>query len=1159
MKTVQDIRHFSSGIVEPYIFVSYSHDDSEAVEQLVQHLKEDGFCVWVDYDNIRGEYFHDDIKAGIRECVVFLQCLSRSYINKQYCEKEYKYADGCGKNFVVAAVDDVREDENPNAFPFYGNVYGFGTGIRDHLDEYWESIRNNVFLIKLKEDKEGETAPRYIFAGEQILTELSRNCDITYRHSGNYILNEIHGELFADILDEGSNKIYRAGGDREVSLYEFLKTNEDSSFVFVKGAGGTGKTVSMIQTCRKLLKEGICAVYIPLNKIRFQNSEDPIKKYIHKHIMGCDGSMFRSFESMANSSVKNNVYLFLDGVNELPVSAAESFEKYMETAAESSEWSGTRFVLASRTEMEINNVKSEILDMMPLEEEKIRSFLDKRSVEMPEDEKVLELIDNPLMLGLYADAEKYAEMYREKGGKFKIKLETCPDTAAKIISNFMQTQLFQMASVSNGNSNFILYHTLIDYVLPAVAFNMVTSEELVTEREIRRILKEVLDEKNQHFCWYADTVLEDLWWEYGMEDEYISRKDMKNIHDFAIKNYRFLYLNDRSDYEEEPAVEFLHQEFRDYFAGAYLANEIRMLEKKTKYISGGYNELGLGSAVFEKDILEYCAGILKEEKACPVLGDKGYIFPGKNEREPSVYSCTENVLHTVKRKTEETDPGIGLVISNLMEVLRKSRKDILAQCDFSELDLRKCHMNGCYFSEFYKDHIYTCKFDGAILDRSFLMNEGHIERVCAVAEGKDGWIYSADIGGNLLTWNYKNNKMIRIKKYQDIPKSLVYDRNTNRLCIALENQIILLECSEYTEIFTRFNENGSMYFRYIKFTEHGEVKFAYDLEPLRWFDLFTNKEEDDNLQMSVMSNCVLECREIHKIIYTLYGKNICIRRFDPETGRESELSSKKMKWIVKDIIELTRVSRINGIAVDTRQSRLAVAVGENIIEYVLSEDCDIEEMKPRWIYNGAANVNAVQYLSNGGFVLAAGKKIVILDGKGKQKNVLRKESVSDVVMFTPRCNGASTEERYYLMSREFGVLKELDEHLCVTRARRAMKSERFVWVKDRKSGETQMLFGPAEKYPNGYRFSFETGKIIPSGWCFEVKTTHYDIQKREYVTEQGEAVALYSINDEKEHYEYVNHMGVWIFGSSFYGIKGEMAESRFQLFLKKNGGMVDGV
>ena len=38
MKSVQDIRRFSSGILEPYIFISYSHDDEEL--ELKENIEE---------------------------------------------------------------------------------------------------------------------------------------------------------------------------------------------------------------------------------------------------------------------------------------------------------------------------------------------------------------------------------------------------------------------------------------------------------------------------------------------------------------------------------------------------------------------------------------------------------------------------------------------------------------------------------------------------------------------------------------------------------------------------------------------------------------------------------------------------------------------------------------------------------------------------------------------------------------------------------------------------------------------------------------------------------------------------------------------------------------------------------------------------------------
>lgn len=624
MKTVQDLCHFSSGIYEPYIFVSYSHDDKDTVEKLVNRLLEDGFCVWVDYENIRGRYFSDDIKNGIRECAVFLQCLSKSYITKPYCEKEYKLADDENKGIVPVAIDDVKKNDNPNLFPYGGNIHGYGSGMRDDFEECYSHVVKSALLLKLKQ---GEN-PGYMFAGEEILEEFKEHCKNTYEHSGNYILHEIHKELFTDIWDEDSDEIYGGTESTEVSLYNFLVKNKDRNPVLLLGEGGTGKTVSMIRTCKKLLSEGICAIYVPLNKVWFDGIEDPIKEYIRKKILGENAPLFSSLKNMLNAEVKNNVFLFLDGANELKKQALERLREFISDAGMSREWTGTRIIISSRTDFDINVYIKE-LKVLPLGEKNIRDFLSKLKVAIPDNSKVLELIKNPLMLGLYADAEKYAENYKKQGKRFKIRLDAQPDTVAKIIGNFMQTQLFQMVSVSNEESNFILYHTLIDYALPAVGYKMLMADGLLTERMVRRILIDYLDDDEIHFKWYSKEILEDLWFEYGVDDIYISKNDIRKICDFAIKNYRFLYINDNED--DEPTVEFLHQEFRDYFAGVYLANEIRMLEKFQKYAGYGYSEMDICKSAVCKEAIEYCCGILKEENACPYIAEDSYVFQEREE------------------------------------------------------------------------------------------------------------------------------------------------------------------------------------------------------------------------------------------------------------------------------------------------------------------------------------------------------------------------------------------------------------------------------------------------------------------------------------------------------------------------------------------------
>lgn len=1178
MKSVQDIRHFSSGIIEPYIFVSYSHDDAKIVGELVHRLESEGFCVWVDYENIRGRFFSDDIKNGVRECAVFMQCLSKSYITKPYCEKENKLADAENRNYVSIAIDEVRKEDNHNAFPFGGNIYGYGKGMQENFEECWENIQKNAFLMGLKEKKDDEEQGRYIFQGEEVLTVLKNHCEHIYYHSGNYVLNEIHKELFADLLDKNEHDIYQAGGVSELPLLDFLENNSKNRLVLLKGSGGAGKTISMLRACKNLLEKGICAVYIPLNKVWFKEKEDPIKDYIYKHVMGCNNPLFDTFQRMASTDVSNNVFLFLDGANELAISDLNYLYDFIKTAGYSQEWIGTRIIISSRTEFESMEMK--VLDMLPLEEEKIIEFLEKLDVKIPTNSKVLSLINNSLMLALYADSEKYSEMYKKQSGRYNIKLESDPDSATKIIYNFMQTQLFQMASVSNENSDYILYHVLIDYALPAVAYQMTKSDRLLNEKDVRLILKQTLDENNKHFQWYADTILEDLWWEFGVDEEYISRGDMKKIHEFAIKKYRFLYVNNGSDYNHEPAVEFLHQEFRDYFAGVYFANEIQMLGTGGKYVTDQFRDLlGLGDKVMSAEIMEYCGGVLHEEEACPRLEEDGYVFPGKSGKNPSRYSAAELALHHLKNKDEEHNPGVSTIVANLMGVLRHSRNNNLFECDYSRLDLRKCKMNGCHFSEFYKNQMYTSIFDEAIIDDTFLLNSGHASNVVCVTEGKTGWVYSIDEDGWLFAWNYLMDKLIRIKKYQGYPKALVYNLDMDQLCIVLEKQINLIACNNYREIFSRYNDTDFKRFRYAKFDAEGTIKYAYDLEPFRWFDLFTGEEAAENLCYSIMTGCACECPKAKKIIYTLYGRNICILNYE-QMEDSNKLGSVKNKWLGMDIDNFDKNTnksinrRIHTVAANDEENRFVAAVGNYVLEYLLEDD--VENLAPLWTYSGRGNVRDIKYLRKGGFVLAASRRVIILDDRGVVVNTLQGQSTSDILMFIPRSNGAAIEdgndetgekEKYYLVSQE-GAIKELDSRLNVLRIRKMVFpfGHKFVWVKDRKTKEIQMLFGPNVLFPNGYRFSFETGKAIPSGWCFEMKTTHYNMYRKEYVISsvnggndrnKGKSAIVYDMRSKSEVYEYQNHAGIWIFGCSFRNIKGSMESRDSQLFLKKNGGIVN--
>ena len=80
------------------IFVSYSHKDPNAQEQLEVHLavlKRDGVSTWFDGDMHAGDALDDNISRELRKAHIFVALFSPDYLHSDYCWRlEYKRAMG---------------------------------------------------------------------------------------------------------------------------------------------------------------------------------------------------------------------------------------------------------------------------------------------------------------------------------------------------------------------------------------------------------------------------------------------------------------------------------------------------------------------------------------------------------------------------------------------------------------------------------------------------------------------------------------------------------------------------------------------------------------------------------------------------------------------------------------------------------------------------------------------------------------------------------------------------------------------------------------------------------------------------------------------------------------------------------------------------------
>lgn len=125
---------------KPYIFISYSHQNSSEAEIIIQRLINDNYRVWYDEGIDPGTEWDENIATHIEGCGYFIALLSNEYLESSNCKDELNYA---------------RELEKPRLLIYLKNVQLPG-GMRMRLSRLqaihkYKYDLEDVFLQKLEE------------------------------------------------------------------------------------------------------------------------------------------------------------------------------------------------------------------------------------------------------------------------------------------------------------------------------------------------------------------------------------------------------------------------------------------------------------------------------------------------------------------------------------------------------------------------------------------------------------------------------------------------------------------------------------------------------------------------------------------------------------------------------------------------------------------------------------------------------------------------------------------------------------------------------------------------------------------------------------------------------------------------------------------------
>jgi hypothetical protein len=130
------------------IFISYHRPSRDAVQELVQDLRDDGHQPWVDEQLWAGDKWWDNICSEIRDCEIFVAALTPDFVESQECQKELNYAQDLKKTLLpVQLSDQILPRSLPPVFRDFGERHWLDYRRRDK-EAYKELQRNLKNLAK---------------------------------------------------------------------------------------------------------------------------------------------------------------------------------------------------------------------------------------------------------------------------------------------------------------------------------------------------------------------------------------------------------------------------------------------------------------------------------------------------------------------------------------------------------------------------------------------------------------------------------------------------------------------------------------------------------------------------------------------------------------------------------------------------------------------------------------------------------------------------------------------------------------------------------------------------------------------------------------------------------------------------------------------------
>jgi WD40 repeat protein len=280
---------------------------------------------------------------------------------------------------------------------------------------------------------------------------------------------------------------------------------------------------------------------------------------------------------------------------------------------------------------------------------------------------------------------------------------------------------------------------ILDFVLPYIGWTMEYTDFFNIEREdILKIIDDFFNSDDDEITFWNKnaTVFRDY------ESEIVSLSDFKDaimakgfnaVLDCIINTLGAMYRDKYYDYS------FVHHHVRDYFAGIYEIQRIRMAEafhgrflkdKNRQRIGSAFDALSLVNAnIWSETKRVFIGEILCEHRNTPEPDENGkWAFP------PIV--CPEqNTLRNVLDVFRYAERPVYCGVLNVVETMKAVRSNLAGE-NFSGLSIVECRLHGVNCSLGRGDNILAANFQDTKISDDVFETEGHTDDIQYFAYSK---------------------------------------------------------------------------------------------------------------------------------------------------------------------------------------------------------------------------------------------------------------------------------------------------------------------------------------------------------------------------------------------------------------------------------------